>query len=136
MVNLPQASSTGPQPGRNADSAGAQSQACSTSSQASRFSSSQAGSTLPEAVRVSYPLAGISNTPMSSRNSPQRGENTQEDPKFKWVINLSSKPLTQAQRSLLAKGPYYMVSPRHPPNLEYVTAIESVCTKLGQEEVE
>ena len=29
-----------------------------------------------------------------------------------------------------------MVSPRHPPNLEYITAIESVCTKLGQQDAE
>ena len=29
-----------------------------------------------------------------------------------------------------------MVSPRDPPNLEYITAIESVCTKLGQQGAE
>ena len=29
-----------------------------------------------------------------------------------------------------------MVSPKHPPNLEYITAIESVCTKLGQQDAE
>ena len=29
-----------------------------------------------------------------------------------------------------------MVTPRHPPNLEYITAIESVCTKLGQLDAE
>ena len=54
----------------------------------------------------------------------------------KWVINLSSKPLTQAQRSLLAKGPNFVVTLRHPPNLEYIVAIESVCTKLGQQDAE
>ena len=32
----------------------------------------------------------------------------------KWVINLSSSPLTQAQASLLAHGPGYAVTPRHP----------------------
>ena len=32
---------------------------------------------------------------------------------------------------MLAKGPNIVVSPRHPSNLEYITAIESVCTKLG-----
>ena len=52
------------------------------------------------------------------------------------MINLSSKPLTQAERSVLAKGPHFVVSPRHPPNLEYITAIESVCTKLGQQDGE
>ena len=74
---------------------------------------------------------------MSSRNSsPERGENKLEDPRLKWVIKLSSKPLTQTQRSLLVKGPNYMVTPRHLPNLECITAIESMCTKLGQQEVE
>ena len=59
-----------------------------------------------------------------------------EDPNAKWVINLSNKPLTQAQRSVLAKGPNFVVTPRHPPNLEYIMAIESVCTKLGQQDAE
>ena len=40
-----------------------------------------------------------------------------KDPKLKWIINLSSKPLTQAQRSLLAKGPNFGVAVKHPPNL-------------------
>ena len=40
-----------------------------------------------------------------------------EDPNPKWVINLSSKPLTPAQRSVLAKGPNFVVSPKQPPNL-------------------
>ena len=44
--------------------------------------------------------------------------------------------MTHAQRSLLAKGPNFAVYPRHPPNLEYITAIESVCTKLGQQDAE
>ena len=51
-----------------------------------------------------------------------------EEPNPKWVIKLSSKPLTHAQRSVLAKGPNFEVSPKHPPNLEYITAIESACT--------
>ena len=37
---------------------------------------------------------------------------------------------------MLAKGPNFVVSPRHPPNLGYITAIESVCTKLGQQDAE
>ena len=54
----------------------------------------------------------------------------------KWVINLSSKLLTKAQRSVLAKGPNFVVSPRHPPNFEYITAIESAYTKLRQQDAE
>ena len=83
------------QPERNAGSAGTQSHTASTPPQASSASSPQAGS---------YP-------PISSRNSPpQRGENTLEDPRLKGVINLSSKHLTQAQRTLLAKEPHYAVT--------------------------
>ena len=59
-----------------------------------------------------------------------------EEPNPKWVINLSSKLLTQAQRSVLAKGPNFAVSPKHPPNLEYITAIETACTKLSQQDAE
>ena len=59
-----------------------------------------------------------------------------EDPNPKWVINLSSKPLTPAQRSVLAKGPNFAVTPKQPPNLEYITTIEAACTKLSQQYVE
>ena len=59
-----------------------------------------------------------------------------EEPNPKWVINLSSKPLTKVQRSVLAKSPNFVVSPKHPPNLEYITAIEAACTKLSQQDVE
>ena len=59
-----------------------------------------------------------------------------EEPNPKGVINLFSKPLTQAQSSVLVKGPNFAVSPQHPPNLEYITAIESACTKLSQQDAE
>ena len=59
-----------------------------------------------------------------------------ENPNPKWVINLSSKPFTQTQRSVLPKGPNFVVTPRHPPNLEYIMAIEAACTKLGQQDAE
>ena len=65
---------------------------------------------------------------------PQGSSN--EEPNLKWVINLSSKPLTPAQRSVLAKGPNFAVSSRQPPNLEYITAIEAACTKLSQQDTE
>ena len=54
----------------------------------------------------------------------------------KWVINISSKPLTQAQEKLLAHGPNYAMVPRSPPITEYVAVIEQACSKLQQEEVE
>ena len=65
---------------------------------------------------------------------PQGSSN--EEPNPKWVINLSNKPLTPAQRSVLAKGPNFAVTPRQPHNLEYITAIEAACTKLSQQDAE
>ena len=71
-----------------------------------------------------------------SRHHTLQGSSPSEEPNPKWVINLSSKPLTPAQRSVLAKGPNFVVTPRHPPNLEYITAIEAACTKLSQQNAE
>ena len=73
-------------------------------------------------------------TPTIPNRLPQGSSN--EEPNPKWVINLSSKPLTPAQRSVLAKGPNFAVSPKQPPNLEYITAIEAACTKLSQQDAE
>ena len=50
----------------------------------------------------------------------------------KWVKNLLDKPLTQAQRSLLAHDPNYAVIPRVPPKEEYIAAIEQACHKLEE----
>ena len=74
----------------------------------------------------------------SSTNAPwgsPRG-NSLENPNHNRVINLSSKPLTQVQRSVLAKAPNFAVTPRHPLNLEYITAIEAACIKLGRQDAE
>ena len=54
----------------------------------------------------------------------------------KWVINISGKPLTEAQEKLLAHRPNYAVVPRSPPITEYVAAIEQACSKLQQGEAE
>ena len=54
----------------------------------------------------------------------------------KWVINISSKPFSQAQEKLLAHGPNYAVVPRSPPITEYIAAVEQACSKLQQGEVE
>ena len=112
-------------------------------------SSRQAGNTLSVDSVISQPdsnvpqmassQAGASqearSSPPNRHNSPQ-GSSPLEEPNPKWVINLSSKPLTKAQRSVLAKGPNFAVSQKHPPNLEYITAIEAACTKLSQQDAE
>ena len=74
--------------------------------------------------------------PLTSRQNNSQGSSSMEEANPKWVINLSSKPLTKVQRSVLAKGPNFAVSPKHPPYFEYITAIESACTKLSQQDAE
>ena len=81
----------------------------------------------PQAVQPSSQVNNANRSPI---------DNSLEDLNPKCFINLSSKPLTQAQRSVLAKGPNFAITPRHPPNIEYIMTIESVCTKLGQEDAE
>ena len=50
-----------------------------------------------------------------------------------YLIQQTFDPSTKV---FLAKGPNFVVSPRQPPNLEYITAIESACTKLSQQDAE
>ena len=54
----------------------------------------------------------------------------------KWVINISSRPLTQAQEKLLAHGPNYAVVPKSPPTTEYIAVIEQAWSKLQPGEAE
>ena len=51
-------------------------------------------------------------SPLPNRHNNPQGSSPREEPNPKWVINLSSKPLTKAQRSVLAKGPNFAVSPK------------------------
>ena len=97
--------------------------------------SSQSDSNVPQAVSSQASASQEARSSPSRHNSPQ-GSSPLEEPNPKWVINLSSKPLTKAQRSVLAKGPNFAVSPKHPPNLWYITAIEAACTKLSQQDAE
>ena len=96
---------------------------------------SQGDNTVPQGV---FPEENASQEGGSSpsRYNTLHGSSLSEEPNPKWVINLSSKPLTPAQRSVLAKGPNFVVTPRHPPNLKYITAIEAACTKLSQQDAE
>ena len=52
----------------------------------------------------------------------------------KWVINLSKTEITPAQKSVVAKGPNFATSPNNIPNLEYITAIESMCPKCKEKD--
>ena len=54
----------------------------------------------------------------------------------KWVINLSSKPLTTAQEQLLIHRPNFTVTPRSPPIGECIAAIERICQNMEQGEAD
>ena len=59
-------------------------------------------------------------------------EDNQKEERKKWVINLSSTPLTDEQEKLLAHGPEFVVTPREASVKEYIAAVEQACTTLEQ----
>ena len=67
---------------------------------------------------------------------PYTGADNLDDPSHRWVKNLSNTPLTQAQRSLLAKGSNYVIAPRHPPHLEWHYCHRSSIPKINQQDAE
>ncbi|XP_072048289.1 uncharacterized protein [Amphiura filiformis] len=65
-------------------------------------------------------------------NWRERDGNTLTDSnKDKWVINSSSRDLSQDERSLLEKGLNFAVSPTELPVHDYIAACESACKQLG-----
>ena len=83
---------------------------------------------------------GSNHSSNNSNNRPTQGSNVAsldnnnqlicKENINKWVINLPKTELTPAQKSLLVKGPHFAISPNIIPNLEFITAIESMCPKL------
>ena len=52
------------------------------------------------------------------------------------VRQLSNTPLTQSQESLSSKGLNYAIAPKNPPNLDYITTIDTACQKLNIQDAE
>ena len=50
----------------------------------------------------------------------------------KWVINLSSKPLSDGEKSLLQKGPKFAVSSSKVPLTEYIAVTKRICDELSE----
>ena len=50
----------------------------------------------------------------------------------KWVINLFSKPLTDAEQSFLQKDPKFAVSSPKEPLTEYIAVTKCICDQLGE----
>ena len=80
-------------------------------------------------IRDNALRSGLRNQSNNNNNQPEGGLDNS-----KWVINLSKTKLTKAQESLLAKGPNFAISPVNIPNMDYITAVESVCPKLKEED--
>ena len=53
-----------------------------------------------------------------------------DNAKKKWVINLSSIPLTKEQENLLSHRPNFAISPKKPLLGDYILNIEKVCPSL------
>ena len=54
----------------------------------------------------------------------------------RWVVNLSSTPLTQAQVSLLSKGPNFAPAPTNPTSVEFISAVEVACQRLPEQDAQ
>ena len=77
-----------------------------------------------------------SNIPSMNTVTSDESKEVSQDMDKGWVVNLSSQPLTEAQTNLLAHGPNFAVISKSPPTIECITAIEEICQKLEQGEVE
>ena len=53
----------------------------------------------------------------------------------KWVINLSSKPHSDGEQSLLQKGPKFAVSSSKVPLTEYIAITKRICDELSENTV-
>ena len=64
-------------------------------------------------------------------NSGEDNEDSKEHTiRENWVRNISKTPLMEAQETLLANGPKFVVVPKELPTSEYIAAIENAWLKL------
>ena len=66
----------------------------------------------------------------------EKGLDTHRKVNKKWVINLSSVPLTKGQQSLLEHGPNFAITPTRPLYGEYIKAIKTACQSLDPNSTE
>ena len=82
--------------------------------------------------------SGITNSPSTTSTAStiqmSAQPNTSNTSSSKWVINLSSGPLTKAQKTLLAKGPNFVIVPKLSQREAYITAVEEACIRLPTKE--
>ena len=82
------------------------------------------------------PIITTGTSPTKDQRNSRSTSPTSTVVKSKWAINMSKKPLTNAQEKLLAYVPNYAIIPRSPPTGEYITAVEQTCQSLTQGEVD
>ena len=68
----------------------------------------------------------------NDNNEGKDQDREEREVKKKWVVNLSSTPLTDEQERLLAHGPKFAITPRETLVKEYIAAVEQACTKIEQ----
>ena len=116
--------------------------AVSTISQGDSTTSPQAGST--QAGSNGTNSQGVSTAPPQTGSSRAESTDAQAASTSPQAISTNSQgAITTPPRLprqigtlIIARGPYFMVITGHPPNLEYIMAIELVCTMLGQQDAE
>ena len=69
-------------------------------------------------------------------NPSDNNNNNNNNNNNKWVINLSRTSLTKMQESLLAKHPNFALAPSSIPSTEYITVVESIYSKLKEQEAQ
>ena len=75
--------------------------------------------------------ANSSDRPNNNRLNNNNSQ-LQDNINNKWVINLSNISLTEGQKSVLAKGLNYSLTPKFIPHVDFITAVETVFkTKRG-----
>ena len=79
-------------------------------------------------------VSNVSRHIRQANNIVGNDSNRENHANDKWVINLSKDNLTQAQVSVLAKGPNLSIAPSNIPNMDYITAVESMCGRLKEED--
>ena len=82
-------------------------------------------------------LSLTSTTTEAELNSrPTASTSTADNLRNRWVVNMSKKPLTEAQEKLLAHGPNFVIIPRCQPIGEYIAVVEQTCQNMAQGEAE
>ena len=81
-----------------------------------------------------YNRLGQRNHANNSDRANNKANQLQANNNNKWVINLSKTNLTEGQESVLAKGPNFSITPKYIHNVDYIRAVESMSSKLKEED--